>query len=65
MSYWVPLLILGFVLLVLILQLPWHKPESRASRAEGLIQKTDLGIPEHPPATDSKMADVKSHSVGR
>jgi hypothetical protein len=30
MSYWVPSAILGFVLLVLIAQLPWRSPGRRA-----------------------------------
>lgn len=44
MSYWIPSLILGVVLLVLILQLPWSKPNPRE---QSVPRKRNLGIPEH------------------
>lgn len=44
MSYWIPSLILGLVLLVLILQLPWSKPNPPE---QAIPKKRNLGIPEH------------------
>lgn len=43
MSYWIPSLILALVFLVLILQLPWSKPDRRE---QSIPKKRNLGIPE-------------------
>jgi hypothetical protein len=49
MSYWIPSLILGVVLLVLILQLPWSRP---SPPEQSVPKKRNLGIPEHLGADD-------------
>jgi hypothetical protein len=43
MSYWVPSAILGFVLLVLIAQLPWRSPGRRADS-----RRAPLNLGNHP-----------------
>ncbi len=58
MSYWIPSLILGLVLLVLILQLPWSNPNRRE---QAIPKKRNLGIPERPDAANGTAGDGSKH----
>lgn len=63
MSYWIPTIILGLVVLVLVAQLPWHRPGAGQEEETRL----DLGFredwnPSSPQITQEQTEQEAVHS---